>query len=86
MNDLENIENKIREYMNSKITRPRYKRALVDKTIVESMIRSLNNFLDYKFLNEDQKNDIEFRIDRCNSLLYAVELYIIKFKSHFERE
>lgn len=86
MVNFEELDKKIEEYKELKITRPRYKNAIIDKKIVEFVIHTLTKKINYDSLYDEQKNDLENKIKKFSSLLFLIEVYIIKCKIKFDME
>ena len=86
MIDFETLNRKIEEYKNLKATRPRYKKALIEKKTIEFVIHALTKKINCEFLYDEQKKDLEVKIKKNASLLFLIELYIIKCKIKFDME
>lgn len=84
MIELRNIKLKISEYAFMKINRARYKKAIIDKKLAESMLESLNNLLNANIKN-DEKNQILATIELVQSLLFQIDFFLIQCEGKFEK-
>lgn len=86
MINFEELDEKIEEYKKMKVSRPKYKNALIDKKHIEFMIYALTRRINDDFLSDEEKDVLNVKIKKNTSLLFNIEIYIIKCKIKFNME
>ena len=83
--NFEKINEKTIEYKESRINRPRYKRALADKQIIKSMIQKIEAMLEMSPPTKE-KEILEDNIKNYKYLLFTIDLYIVKCELFYLRK